>query len=80
MKKLILLVLIITAGCQTTKIKNTEYKISEATTELGSIGEAKSMYNINNDFTTHSYPLLQNKIRLDVQVLPFNADINKIYR
>jgi len=79
MKKIIILVLIITAGCQTAKIKNREYKYSYATTELGSIGEAISMYNLKNDFAAHSFPVLQNKIRLDVQVLPFTKDINKIY-
>jgi hypothetical protein len=79
MKNLILLLLVLATGCQTTKIKNTEYKISDATTELGSIGHATSYNNISNDYTIHAIPVLENKIRLDVQVLPFNKDINEIY-
>lgn len=79
MKKIIVLLLFITVGCQTASIKNKKYKTSLATTELGSIGKSTSMYNTNNNFTTHSFPVLQNKIRLDVQILPLNKKINKIY-
>jgi len=80
MKKLFLLLLVaVFAGCQTAKIKNTQYKISEAVTELGSIGHADSYNNTKNDFTTHALPVLENKIRLEVQVLPFDKNINKIY-
>jgi len=80
MKKLVLLILVAAfAGCQTAKIKNKHYKISEAVTELASIGHAVSYNNTKNDFTTHALPVLENKIRLGIQVLPFNKDINKIY-
>jgi hypothetical protein len=78
MKKIIILLLVIT-GCQTAKIKNREYKVSQATIELGSIGSAKSMYNLDNDFSIHALPVLENKIRLDIQVQPFNEDIYKTY-
>lgn len=78
MKKIIFLLLLV-VGCQTAKIKNREYKVSEATVELGSIGRAKSMYNLDNDFSIHALPVLQNKIRLDLQVQPFTEDIYKTY-
>ena len=80
MKKIIYLLIIInTIGCQTAKIKNELYKVSQAHAELGSIGEAKSKFNLDNDFKIHSIPVLESKIRLEMQLLPFNKDINKIY-
>lgn len=78
MKKMIFLLLVV-AGCQTAKIKDREYKVSQATIELGSIGRAKSMYNLDNDFSIHALPVLENKIRLDLQVLPFTKNIYKTY-
>lgn len=78
MKKMIFLLLVL-AGCQTAKINNKEYKVSQATVELGSIGRAKSMYNLDNDFSIHALPVLENKIRLDLQVLPFTKNIYKTY-
>lgn len=80
MKNIIYLLLIVsTVGCQTIKIKNQEYKISAATIELGSIGTAVSINNTMNDFSTRSFPVIQEKIRLDVQMVPFNKKINEIY-
>ncbi|TRW27076.1 hypothetical protein FMM05_00045 [Flavobacterium zepuense] len=78
MKKILFVLLVIT-GCQTTCIKDKTYKVSEATIELGTIGRASSMYDLDNGFSIHSIPILQNKIRLDIQVLPFTKAINKIY-
>jgi hypothetical protein len=79
MKKLLILLCMVTVGCQTAKIKNTIYKYADATTELGSIGEAASTFNLKNDFVVHSFPTLQNKIRLDVQVLPLTKNLSEIY-
>lgn len=81
MKNIIYLLLIglIITGCQTIKIKNQEYKISPATIELGTIGTATSVNNTMNDFAARSFPKIENKIRLDIQILPFNDRINKIY-
>lgn len=75
----LLLINIIIVSCQTTKIKNQEYKISPATIELGNIGTATSINNTMNDFSARSFPKIENKIRLDIQILPFNDKINKIY-
>ncbi|RDI06671.1 hypothetical protein [Flavobacterium sp. AG291] len=66
-------------SCQTTKIKNKEYKISAATVEIGSVGTESSFSKLNYDFDTRLFPLFENKIRLDVQLLPFNKAVNKIY-
>lgn len=79
MKKYLLwLVIISITACQTTKIKQRTYKVSNATTEIGSIGQSKSLY-VKNDFNTHAFPILDNKIRVDVAVLPFNKKLNKFY-
>jgi hypothetical protein len=73
------ILLLVASGCQTIKIENRKYKTSTATTELGSIGTSKSMYNTDNDFFPRTFPDLKNKIRLDIQVYPFNKSINNIY-
>lgn len=77
---MLVLLLIIMASCQTTVIKDKKYKVSKSTIELGSIGRAKYMFNIDNKFSIHSIPVLHNNVRLDVQILPFNKDINTIYK
>ena len=79
MKKFIILLLIVTAGCQTARINNTAYKVSLSTVELGSIGHATSFSNIKNKFSTQSIASLENKIRLDIRQIPFNKKINDIY-
>lgn len=67
------------AACQTVKVKNETYKVSPATVELGSLGQSKSTFNLDNDFETRSLPKLQNKVRVDVAVLPFHKQLNKVY-
>lgn len=80
MKNLLYLLLAICCiACQTTKIKNKEYKVSSATVELGSIGTASSFSKFDNDFATRSFPQLHQSIRLDVQIVPFNKKTNQIY-
>lgn len=79
MKNYILLLLLISlASCQTLKIKDKNYKISNNTTELASIGLSKSIY-IKNDFSTRVFPNLENKIRVDVSIVPFDKKSNKFY-
>lgn len=69
---------LILLSCQTAKIKKETYKTITSTTELGAIGQYQGFL-INKDFTSKVYPKLENKIRLDVQVLPFNKKLNKTY-
>ncbi|NDI98159.1 hypothetical protein GWA97_03635 [Flavobacterium sp. LaA7.5] len=78
-KYLFMLIIVVATGCQTTKINNVKYTVSAATTELGSIGSSTTLFKLDNDFKTHSFPLLKNNIRLDVQVRPFNKNTYKIY-
>jgi hypothetical protein len=66
-------------ACQTINIKNKQYKISASSPDLGSIGEDKSSFSINNSFQIRTLPTLENNIRVAVEVIPFNKKIKKIY-
>lgn len=80
MKKIIILTaLVLITGCKTTSIKNKEYKVTDATVELASIGIATSMSKIKYDYAVRHFPKFEKRVRLDVQILPFNKDINHIY-
>ncbi len=79
MKRYILLVVLLGLfSCQSVSIKNRKYKITDATTEIGSIGQSKSLF-YKNDFSTKVFPILENKIRVDVSIVPFNKKLNKAY-
>lgn len=79
LKKIVVLAVLICAACQTTKIKNEDYKFSTSVVELGSIGESKLTYN-QNIFETKALPILQNNIRVEIGVVPYNRKLNKIYK
>ncbi|GIQ61400.1 hypothetical protein Flavo103_45350 [Flavobacterium collinsii] len=79
LKRIVVLAIIICTACQTTKIKNDEYKFSSSVVELGSIGESKLSYN-QNVFETKALPKLQNNIRVEIGVVPYNKKLNKIYK
>jgi hypothetical protein len=74
----VVLLLAFTA-CQTTKIKNNQYKISPTSPELGSIGAFKSAFSIKNNFETRTLPKLENKIRVALELVPYNKKLNKVY-
>lgn len=69
---------LILISCNTLKIKDNEYKVTSSPTEIGSIGHSQP-FSLNNDFTTHAFPELENKIRVNVQVIPFTKKANKVY-
>jgi len=73
------LLLVVFAGCQSTKIKNECYKVAPSSPELGSIGQSKSLFNLKNEFEERTLTKLENKIRLAIEVVPFNKKLNKIY-
>jgi hypothetical protein len=80
MKKIMYLLLIaFTASCKTASIKNKEYKVSNSTVELGSIGTVTSLSKFKYNYDLRLFPKFEKKIRLDVQILPFNKEINKVY-
>jgi len=75
----LMLLLIFFAACQSTKIKNNTYKISDTAPELGSIGQSKIGYKANNEFEVRTLPKLEKNIRIAVEVVPFNRKLYKIY-
>lgn len=74
-----ILLLVFFAACQSTRIKNDSYKVSPRSPELGSIGQSKSLFDLQNDFEGRTLPKLENKIRVAIEVVPFNKKLNKIY-
>lgn len=74
-----ILLLLVFSACQSTLIKHDRYKVSPSTTELGSIGQSKSVFNLQNDFDARTLPMLENKIRVSVEPIPFNKRLNKFY-
>lgn len=80
MKKLLSVgVLGLLAACHTINIKQQEYKTTTAMTELGSVGEAKSFFKLENDYKTRTFPKLENKIRVAVEIVPFTKKLSKLY-
>jgi hypothetical protein len=67
------------SACQTTKIKNNTYKVSDTAPELGSVGQSKMGYKTNNEFEVKTLPKLENNIRVAVEIVPFNKKTYKIY-
>lgn len=78
MKKLIILLAIIVTACQSTKINNEKYNTSDSFSELGSIGIMKRKLS-KTGFSTRSFPILENKLRLDIQFMPFDKKTNSLY-
>jgi hypothetical protein len=74
-----ILLLLVFSACQSTKIKKERYKVSPTTPELGSIGQSKSLFDLQNDFKVKTLPKLENNIRVAVELIPFNKRLNKIY-
>lgn len=74
-------ILLLTAlvACQSTKVKNNNYKVSDTAPELGSIGQSKMGYKTNNEFEVKTLPKLENPIRIAVEIVPFNRKMFKIY-
>lgn len=80
MRKLLIVGLLgLLAACQTVEIKEKEYKTAAALTELGSVGEAYSLFKLENDFKTRAFPKLENKIRVAVEIIPFTKKLSKAY-
>ena len=73
----LLFLLFLMGACQSVRLESETYKISKSTTELGSVGKA-SFNGLKHTFETKSFPVLENKIRLDVKVLPLNKKVLKV--
>ncbi|WP_136667690.1 hypothetical protein [Flavobacterium sp. H122] len=79
-KFLITLLFLSIVACQTVKIKNETYKVSDNAIELGSLGNASSKLNLENTFEIKSLPVLENKIKLNVDIVPFTKKTAKAYK
>lgn len=78
-KRIVVLTILVCSACQTTKIKNEDYKFSSSVVELGSIGESKLSYN-QNTFEVKTLPRLENNVRVEIGIVPYNKRLNKIYK
>jgi hypothetical protein len=76
---LLLLVLITISSCKTAVVNGEKYKVSRSATYLGHVGHSKSILNSHHTFSTRSIPTLQDKVRLDIQILPFTKKIYTVY-
>lgn len=72
--------LIVVVSCKTINVKEQSYKTSNSKIELGALGEAKSIADLKNDFTITAYPIIEEKIKLEVAIVPFTKKSNKIYQ
>lgn len=80
MKRIILLVLFsISFSCNSVKVKDTNYKTSSSTIELLSIGRNTSFINFKNNFQGIGFPEIQKKLKLSVEIIPYNKETSKIY-
>ena len=71
--------LVVFASCQSTLIKNERYKVAPSSPELGSIGQSQSLLYLLNKFKERTLPQLENKIRVGVEVIPYNKRLYKLY-
>lgn len=72
--------LIVVVSCKTINVKEQSYKTSNSKIELGALGEAKSVADLKNNFTITAYPIIEEKIKLEVTIVPFTKKANKIYQ
>lgn len=79
MKKLVVMSVLLCIACHTTKIKNETYKIAVTSPELGSIGQSNKTNGIENNFSVKAFPKLEKEIRVAIEVVPYNRQLNKIY-
>lgn len=80
MKNVFLLSILLTfLSCQSTKIKKETYKVSTSVPELGAIGESVSSFN-QNTFDSRTLAKLENNIRVEIDIVPFNLKLDRIYK
>jgi hypothetical protein len=81
MRKIIyLFLLIFVFSCQTLKVKNESFKTSKSNVELGVLGESKTLLGVKNNFQTNAFITLNEKIKVEVAIVPFTKQINKVYQ
>jgi hypothetical protein len=79
-KRISLLILIACTACQSIKIKNDTYQLASSSPELGSIGHSNKKNVVVNNFDVRTLPKLENKIRIAIDIVPFDRKLNKAYQ
>lgn len=75
----LLVLFVIFSACNTVKVKNDSYKVTNETVDFLAVGKSKKSYNQQNHFESFGFPKLEDKIKLYVEVLPYTKALNKIY-
>ena len=76
----LLLILVGFVSCNTTRIKNESYAVSNTAPELGSVGFSELGGIRSTKFEVRSIPKLESPIRLSIEVVPFNKRLHNIYK
>jgi hypothetical protein len=67
-------------SCKTVKINDNNFLISNSKVDLLSLGEQKSFFDLKHHFNILGYPKLDEKIKLDLTILPYNKSLAKAYQ
>lgn len=67
-------------SCNSVKIKNESYKVSDEITTLLTVGESYNSITQKKYFETFGFPNLNDKIKLDIEILPFTKKLNEVYK
>lgn len=66
-------------SCNSVKVKNNPYKITNESIDFLAIGESTTSLSRQNHFESFGFPKLEDKIKLYIEVLPYTKELNKIY-
>ncbi|AWI25282.1 hypothetical protein [Flavobacterium pallidum] len=66
-------------SCKTVTVNHSNFTVSDANTEIGSAGLQKNTL-FKNDFLTYAFPIIDNKVRVEVVISPFTKTFNKAYQ
>lgn len=75
----LLVLFVIFSACNTVKVKNDPYKVTNESIDFLAIGESTTSLSQQNHFESFGFPRLEDKIKLYAEVLPYTKALNKIY-
>lgn len=74
------IIILFVFSCKSIDVREQCYKTSNSKIELGALGEAKSISGLKNSYTITAFPNLNEKLKLDIAIVPFTKKANKIYQ
>lgn len=74
------IIILFVFSCNSIDVKDQSFKVSNSKIELGVLGEAKSIGGLKNRYTITAFPNLNEKLKLDIAIVPFTKKANKIYQ